>query len=180
MLRSTSVHIHKAIFVLMASWMVLRPANAGTQTALSAEPSQTAVLDFTGCYEIKLGRWIPWSYGEDTPVVTPPKKIELLPNRGLEGLEKDRLLIRSLPAQQTVGRPPLHGSFWAVLPNRKAQLTWTNGFSGVTLKVGKHGTDLHGWAHPHFDFPRLVPRTAHVTAKKIDCGIPKDRGGATG
>jgi hypothetical protein len=45
-----------------------------------------------------------------------------------------------------------------------------NGLSGVTLKLSKHGTELRGWAHPHFDFPPPPPRLQHVTARRIGCG----------
>ncbi len=47
--------------------------------------SQVAVpvTSFAGCYELKLGRWWPWSFGGDNEFVTPSSKIELLPVQNL-------------------------------------------------------------------------------------------------
>lgn len=44
-----------------------------------------------------------------------------------------------------------------------------NGFTGVSLELQKHGDELRGRAHPHFDAVPLIPRTANVTAKRIAC-----------
>jgi hypothetical protein len=129
--------------------------------------NQTA--SFTGCYELVLGRWWPWSFGEDTIYVTPPTRIELLPEPGTQGFEKYGLIIRAIPLQRR--NPTVHpvSSYWQIKSSTQVDLVWTNGFSGVTLKIEKHGTELRGWAHPHFDFPIFVPRFQRVTAKRIAC-----------
>lgn len=51
-----------------------------------------SAMSFAGCYELKLGRWWPWSFGEDNQFVTPASKIQLLPQQGTEGFEKNGLV----------------------------------------------------------------------------------------
>jgi hypothetical protein len=135
--------------------------NAQTQPALTPAP-------FEGCYQLKLGRWWPWGFGEENAYVTPPSRIQLLGERGTRGFEQDKLLIRTVPHQD---RPSgsRESSFWNTKSPNQVLLTWTDGFVGVTLDLGKSKDELKGWAHPHFDAPHFVPRIAHVTAQPIAC-----------
>jgi hypothetical protein len=128
---------------------------------------------FEGCYELKLGRWWPWSFGEDTQFVIPPSKIRLLSIKDTVGFEENGYLIRRIPPTQgsTSGRRQF--SYWQVKSDSHVELIWTNGFSGVTLGLEKHGDELRGWAHPHFDFPTFIPRIMHVTAHRIACDAPQ-------
>ena len=136
-------------------------ASGHTQPAPSDE-------QFAGCYELKLGRWWPWGFGSDDPYVTPPTRIQLLPEIGTRGFEQGELLIRSLPR-----RPGEAGSressFWVAQPKSRVMLVWTNGFSGVSVNLAKHGDKLSGWAHPHFDVPQFIPHIAHATARRFAC-----------
>jgi hypothetical protein len=146
----------------------------------SKEQSHVAVsaTSFAGCYELKLGRWWPWSFGGDNEFVTPPSKIELLAIQGTEGFETEGFLIRGIPPSQgnTIGRR--RASFWQAKSKNDVGLTWTTGFSGVTLNLSRHGNDLRGWAHPFFDFP-TSPRIMHVTAQRIPCGAPSSSDAGT-
>ncbi len=157
-----------ALRLLEAQWW---QSKGQSQVAVS-------VTSFAGCYELKLGRWWPWSFGGDNEFVTPPSKIELLPVQGTEGFEKDEFLIRRIPPAQvnTIGRR--RASFWQVRSKNDVELTWTTGFSGVTLNLSKHGDDLRGWAHPFFDFP-TSPCIMHVTAQRIPCGAPNSSDAST-
>jgi len=51
-------------------------------------------------------------------------------------------------------------------------LVWTDGFTGVTLKLEKKKDELSGWAHPHFDAAKFIPRMARVVARPIACDTP--------
>lgn len=121
-----------------------------------------------GCYELKVGRWWPWGFGEGATFVTPPKRLRLLAVRGTRGFEHDELLIRDIPTLE-LAPGSRESSFWRIESQDRITLIWTNGFNGVTLSVEKHGNELRGWSHPHFDFPTFVPRSAHVTAHRIAC-----------
>jgi hypothetical protein len=138
----------------------------GTSGKTQAAPPTTP---FEGCYELKFGRWWPWSFGEDTQFVTPPSEIRLLPVPGTEGFEKNGFLIRRISPSEgsTSGRRWF--SYWKVKSADRVELTWTNGFSGVFLRLEGQGDKLRGWAHPHFDFPTPPPRIMHVTAQRIAC-----------
>ncbi len=138
--------------------------SSGTQTR-----SENNTSSFTGCYELVLGRWWPWSFGEDTIYVTPPTRIELLPEPGTKRFEKNGFLIRAISFQE--GTPSGRGgpSYWHVKSSNQVDLVWTDGFTGVTLTLEKHGDELRGWAHPHFDAPSIVPRVQRVIAKRIAC-----------
>jgi hypothetical protein len=145
-------------------------ANAQTQPALTPPP-------FERCYQLKFGRWWPWGFGEENAYVTPPRRIQLLGERGTRGFEQDKLLIRTVPHQD---RPPgsRESSFWNTKSPNRVLLTWTDGFVGVTLDLAKSKDELKGWAHPHFDAPHFVPRIAHVTAQPIECEA--DTGASSG
>ena len=118
---------------------------------------------FVGCYELHLGRWWPWGMGEDTPFVTPPKRIELTLERGTEYFEKDHLLIRD-----SVNNSSRKSAFWFSKDNGAVLLVFTNGFSGVSVNLNKRRNELRGWAHAHFDFPR-PPHIARAVAEPVPC-----------
>jgi hypothetical protein len=130
---------------------------------------EVSPASFVGCYDLKLSRWWPWSFGEDTVYVTPPRRIRLYPERGTEPWEKGEFLLCDLPSGQ--GKKPYRGgpSFWRIGANNRIDLVWRDGHTGVTVTLGKSGGKLHGWAHPHFDGPNWIPRIAHAKAKRISC-----------
>jgi len=133
------------------------------------ESMEAQAPGFAGCYELTLGRWWPWSFGGDTILVTPPRRIKLLLTRGTVGFEKDRLLIR--PLSDIKGSVPGRGgpSYWQPASDTQVDLEWNDGFTGVSLNLKKAGNELSGWAHPHFDGPSFVPRIERVVARKIAC-----------
>jgi len=133
------------------------------QSPPSADDSkQAAVSEFVGCYELKLGRWWPWSSDDIRTFHTPPSRVELLSSRGTDGFVKDHFLIGPLP------KPSRYG-YWDLKSKNRIRLTWTDGLVGVGLNLAKHGTELSGWAHPHSDAPQFVPHIAHVIARKTSC-----------
>jgi hypothetical protein len=146
---------------------VILPGCGGTASGSDANAeSATSAAPFVGCYELKLGRWWPWAFGEDTPYVTPPAHIELRPERGAEGFEKDNFLVRTIHS----GSPSRGGpSYWLPTADDNLDVTWNDGFTGVTLKLAKRGGELVGWAHPHFDSFHFIPRIARVTGRKVAC-----------
>ncbi len=64
---------HRLILILMLvlALAAQNEVNGQTQPAPPTRP-------FEGCYELTMGRWWPWSFGEDKYLVTPPDRIELL------------------------------------------------------------------------------------------------------
>jgi hypothetical protein len=168
----SSVYYLGFLLSLVAITLAVPPRSSG-QTLVSGQTlGATPSSEFAGCYELTLGRWWPWSFGGDTILVTPPRRIRLLLARGAEGFEKDRLLIR--PLSDIKGSAPSRGgpSYWQPKSDTQVDLEWNDGFTGVTLNLEKQGKELHGWAHPHFDVPSLIPRTERVVARKIACPIP--------
>jgi hypothetical protein len=165
--------------VIMASQLamltllvVISPRCHGQASNPSPGPqtqSENHASSFIGCYELVLGRWWPWSFGGDTIYVTPPTRIELLPEAGTKGFEKNGLVIRAIPPQTGMTSGRGGPSYWQVKSGNQVDLVWTDGFTGVTLTLEKHGDELRGWAHPHFDGPTFVPRVQHVIAKRIVC-----------
>ncbi len=127
---------------------------------------------FLGCYQLTLGRWWPWAFGEDTKYVTPPSPVQLLSDRGTEGFEQNGFLLRAIPTDKHTTYVRGGPSYWQVRSTNQIDLIWTDGFTGVTLKLKKQGDDLRGWAYPHFDAVKLIPRTARVVARPIACDTP--------
>jgi hypothetical protein len=157
------------LILLTCSLYAMRTMRTAAQSDKSTANQQNQTVPFLGCYELKLGRWWPWGYGEDTPFVTPPKSVRLLPERGTEGFEQYGFLLRAIPRKGKPADGRGGWSYWSVDSANRVYLMWNDGFTGVTLKLEKDGKDLHGWAHPHFDSPHFIPHTAHVVARRIGC-----------
>lgn len=174
MLEQRLVLAHVLTALLVVPVLSLRSvAQASTPAGMGATKT-TSTAPFVGCYELKMGRWWPWGFGEDNVFVTPPSRIRLLSMGGTEGFEKDGFVIRTLPDSKRA----MHGirtvwSYWRVTSPNDVDLVWTDGFTSVTLRLHKTGDDLAGWAHPHFDTLSL-PRTTHVTARKELCNERDD------
>lgn len=153
--------------ILLVCCLYAVPTIAQSEKSPANQQGQAA--PFVGCYDLKLGRWWPWGFGGDNPFVTPPQRVRLFSERGTEGFEQDGFLLRAIPEPGKSaggrGRP----SYWLMDSGNQVSLMWNDGFTGVTLKLEKDSSDLRGWAHPHFDSPHFVPRTAHVVATRIDC-----------
>ena len=165
--RLVLAHVLTALFVVPA--LPLRSVAQASPPGSIAATKTASTTPFVGCYELKMGRWWPWGFGEDNSFVTPPSRIQLLSLGGTEGFEKDGFIIRTLPESNRA----MHGirtvwSYWRVTSPNDVDLVWTDGLTGVTLRLHKSGDDLVGWAHPHFDTPSLL-RAAHVTARKELC-----------
>jgi hypothetical protein len=146
-----------ALFLLIAVPCVA-DQHAGSKT------TQLGVK-FAGCYQLSLGRWWPWGFGEDNQFVTPPERIELLTKQGTDGWERGHLLLRALP--NTSGRKG--SSFWEVQDDHRIDLVWTDGFTGVTIDLRNEGNEFRGKAHPHFDSVVFIQRIAYVKMKKTNC-----------
>jgi hypothetical protein len=161
----------KTLHVLVLMALVVFPAETLPQEdkAVTNPQTQAAPQAFVGCYDLKLGRWWPWGFGEDSPYVTPPSRIRLLPLRGEEGFEQNGFLLRAISPRK--GAPSGRGrpSYWQAKSNNQIELIWTNGFTGITLELEEKGKELRGWAHPHFDVVPVIPRIARVTAQRISC-----------
>jgi len=168
-----ALSLEALLFVVAISPM--SAAQAPPPITSDATESGSAAASFAGCYQVQLGRWWPWSFGEDTVFVTPPNRIRLLAQRGTEGFEDNAFIIRVLPPEKQA----VHGirrvwSYWTVKSTKDVDLVWTDSLTGVVLKLHKRGNDLRGSAHPHFDFPTFIPRTAHVKARKMPCEEPEN------
>jgi hypothetical protein len=162
------MHIGSRCFIFSSIvCLSLSPQLCRSQTRTNTESAPQA-RSFEGCYEVKLSRWWPWGFGEEDAYVKPPNRIQLLTQLGTRGFEQGKSLVRTIPRQegQTGSR---ESSFWSATSQNQVMLSWTDGFVGVRLELAKHGDELSGWAHPHFDAVKLIPRIAHVTARRIPC-----------
>jgi hypothetical protein len=164
-----------AKYVALISLLLVVSGRCCAQKSAPEHPqrTQTTVGSFVGCYDLTLGRWWPWGFGSDDTYFTPPPRIRLLPEPGTNGFEQNGLLLRALPGPtaNTSGRGG--PSYWNVRSPNEIDLTWTDGFTGIRLKLTRTGNELRGWAHPHSDAAMFIHRTVHVTARPVDCGTTK-------
>src|SRR6267378_1664180 len=143
---------------------------AQSSTPGDPQQTQTIVSSFVGCYELTLGRWWPWGFGSDDTIFTPPRRIKLLTEHGTKGFEQNGLLLRALPDSKAIMAGRGGPSYWNVRSPNEIDLTWTDGFTGIRLKLTRTGNELRGWVHPHSDAPMFIHHTVHVTARPVDCG----------
>jgi hypothetical protein len=108
---------------------VISPTCSGQASNRRKPQNKDQTSFFTGCYELVLGKWLSWSFGEDTVFVTPPTRIELLAEPGTKGFETNSFIIRAIPRQTNVspGRPV--SSFWQMKSSTHVDLVWTDGLS---------------------------------------------------
>jgi len=140
------------------------PGSAQEGNSAQSPDSKSQAANFAGCYKLQMGRWWPWSLGEDAQFATPPNQIELTLQRATEGFAKGQLIIRQRPSGERSWRI----SYWMLTGTNKAAAIWSSGLSGVSINFTKHGYELRGWAHAHFDSWR-PPHIARVTAVRIAC-----------
>lgn len=154
------------LVVVIASLVGALPPASSAQESHSAQSpeSKSHAANFAGCYELHMGRWWPWSLGEDAKFATPPSQFELSLQRATEGFAKGQLIIRQSPSGERSWRI----SYWMLTGTNKAAAIWSSGLSGVSINFAKHSDELRGWAHAHFDFLR-PPHIARLTARPIAC-----------
>jgi hypothetical protein len=87
---------------------VAQTDKSGARAKVKPAPTQAS---FEGCYELNLGWWWPWGFGEENAYVTPPPHIQLLGEHGTRGFEQDELLIRTIPRQDRMPGSR-ESSFW--------------------------------------------------------------------
>lgn len=159
-----SLPVLLAAFFASTSFAQKKPSQEKPAVQAAAQPAQ-----FVGCYELRVGRWLPFGFsGGDDESVTLPHRIQLLAMRGSEGFEQGNLLVRAMPARK--GEKPTHDtpSYWAITSADSIELTWFNGFNGVTVSLKRSGDEFRGWAHAHFD-SLTFPRAERVAARRIPC-----------
>jgi hypothetical protein len=163
--------IAKYVFLIFILIAVLGPDCCAQKSAPETpQQTQTTVGSFAGCYELTLGRWWPWGFGSENGWFTPPNRIKLLAEHGTGGFEQNGLVLRALPSLTTTRTGRGGPSYWNVRSATQIDLIWTDGFTGIEINLARTGNDLHGWAHPHSDAPTFIRRSAHVTARHVDCG----------
>jgi len=162
-----------AVLLLLAAFSPRYFAQGGNPVGGAPTRVETPTPPLAGCYDLTLGRWWPWALGEDTGLITPPNRIQLLPERGTSGFEKGEFLIRRIPRVNSTTSGRVRSSYWQVKPGNQIDLVWNDGFTGVTLTLKKIRDELRGWAHPHFDYPHFVPRIARVTTRRIACDVSR-------
>jgi hypothetical protein len=116
-------------------------------TADEVQPGEPRPI-VAACYQIELGSW-PESArtsgnGRETDWTRPPERVELLWRYLTErGTPRGPLLVRPLPPAPIT---PFRLQTWERLPSDSVAITWSTGFSGITLRLGRDGTSLRGTA----------------------------------
>jgi hypothetical protein len=102
---------------------------------------------------------------EDAVFITPPPRIQFFAERGTEGWESERYIVKPAPGV----RPSIHrGSYWLPKSSNSLEIVWTTGFSGLVMDLKIEGNDPRGEAKSFWDFTRKR-QTADVIARKVEC-----------
>jgi len=128
---------------------------------------------FVGCYNLELGRWTKLWLFPATPAVhqIPPVAFQL-DRTPVDQREPDRLQIR--PNRLINGKASRLDS-WILAPDgsNAVYITWTDGFTGVSLhlKPERTGKRLEGAATAFTDAHGLLPfPSARAVAVRTTCG----------
>jgi len=154
-------------FVATAAIMV------GTFTWARADerrPMENAafVQSFAGCYEIKVGPWIP----------------AVMLGHAAQGIIPDRLQLDTTRRVSYVGRKDLvirpswsqGDAWWLPIDASQVRLVWHNGYNGVSVNLRRQGAELRGRAVGSTDMSGFWPESrALVRARPTDCAsVPVD------
>ncbi len=129
---------------------------------------------YAGCYELRLGRWVPSHMLRQGVEGIMPERLRLDTERGalLSRRVDERQYYRYDEVGQRLIRPGWWGAaYWEPLEDGRVRLNWTTGAHGVTMELRWHGDDLRGIATVFSDFVGPWPEpTARVRAIRVDCG----------
>jgi hypothetical protein len=133
-------------------------AIASTSRASLAQ-STTPSPSVLGCFAVVVSRWEPpMSRAGDSVFVETPTRIRLLPDIGVDGLERNGFLVRNVGGGQVT---KYRYSYFRAIQGDSIELVWSTGFYGITMRVATGGRDtLTGLAHTFSDFdgqPQQAP-----------------------
>lgn len=123
---------------------------------------------FPGCYQLELGRWTTLGVFPATPAPSqiPPSTFEL----GVEPIGRTSSV--RFRIEPTVDRTPGVLDSWAPEPGepRAVTITWSNGFSGVSLHLKGDGDRFRGHAKVFTDAIDWIPNArARAVAVRTPC-----------
>lgn len=151
--------------------LVTRPADAQDDTLrLAAEP-------LAGCFTVRLGAWSK-PLGRNEPLHTPPDKV-LLDTVLVDG-PLGRPGFRLTPHVPALTRYRTIPARWWRVSADSVRASWTSGFAGVALHLGRAGPDLEGRAVafsdvipverlPDGSYRQLPWPEARVSLRRIPC-----------
>ena len=125
---------------------------------------------FAGCYHLELGRWTRlWIFSATpAPYQIPPSAFQL-ETHPVDSATPNRFRVR--PNRIVAGTPSrLDG--WVLAPDgsKSLYITWTDGFTGVSLHLEPDGNSLRGRATAYTDAPGLLPfPSARAVAVRVAC-----------
>lgn len=130
-----------------------------------------AAMNYAGCYEIRLGRWLPSDMRGHGVGGIVPERLHLDTTRGTSGPDSLRYY-RSREIGQRLIRPGWWGAaYWVPLQDGHVQLVWSTGLHGVMMDLRPRGNTLRGRAVGFTDVGGLLPDPrARVSAVRVPCG----------
>lgn len=140
--------------VVVVSFVLLGPASVSAQ-----EPT------FEGCYDFDIDVWNAPAASDSVWWAT---RIRLSsdPGQGLFNTEQD-LAVAVVPGAMPDRHP---WSWWRPLGADSIAVTWSNGFTGFTVRlIGEPGANLRGTAEAFTDEFPSEPFTARATASPVAC-----------
>jgi hypothetical protein len=145
----------------LTSW----PAIAAILVTASAAGAQS--VQFPGCFDVRLGIWSPVvELRGDSLYAAPPPRVHLDTIQGIGTLDRSRGFdLKAAPRAV----PSVHRySWWERIAHDSLVLVWSNGFSGLNMRLQMQPAVLQGKAYTFWDFGR-TPQTADVKLMPVSC-----------
>ena len=159
---------HRARMLAFTTTVALSAACVSARPAIVSQTHDPSGV--VGCYTVDLGSWEPPMLGADAAFAGPPSRIRMATDTVPQPTWAT-VTWRSLEPAPGVQPTEYHYAHWNFLDTGEVFLTWSDGFSGVSMVLVAQGNDLVGKAEAFWDRPR-PKQSATVRLTRVSCEKP--------
>lgn len=140
---------------LLAVALVMSVSCAELPQTVPAKQCKQRRAGVPGWYKVELGPWTPsLNWGNENVLITPPPKIQLTGESFSSSILEQRAYTVTSP-DHPVGS---EYSYWNWIDPQTIEITWTEGYGGLHMRLKPDGADLKGVVSTFWEFRRMTQR----------------------